>query len=81
MTKTIWVLLVEYNDYDQHGAYFEAAFEEKPTIEQIKARLQEENNANDFTSWLNDVGEAHFFSNIDRKTNEYQWFFLEEHGI
>jgi hypothetical protein len=36
----IWVLTSEYNDYDQHGEYFEAVFIGKPTSEQIQKRCQ-----------------------------------------
>jgi len=27
----LWILLEEYNEYDQHGGYFVAAFSSKPT--------------------------------------------------
>lgn len=33
--STVWVLTEEYNDYDQHGAYFVAVFLSKPSIEQL----------------------------------------------
>ena len=32
---TVWVLTSEYNDYDQHGEYFEAVFKNKPTAQQL----------------------------------------------
>jgi len=32
----IYVLVSEYNDYDQHGYYFIAAFKSYPTKEQLK---------------------------------------------
>jgi len=35
----VWILTSEYNDYDQHGVYFEAVFKCKPTVEQLKDRL------------------------------------------
>lgn len=31
----VWVLTYEVNDYDQHGEYFLAVFEKKPTYEQV----------------------------------------------
>ncbi len=34
--KSIWILTEEYNDYDQHGEYFLAAFKEKPSLEELK---------------------------------------------
>ena len=35
----IWVLTKEYNDYDQHGAYFVYAWRGKPTGEQLAKQL------------------------------------------
>ena len=32
----MWILVSEYNDYDQHGCYFVAAWTKKPSIEVIK---------------------------------------------
>jgi len=32
----VWILTSEYNDYDQHGEYFEAVFAQKPTLQQIQ---------------------------------------------
>jgi len=32
MARQIWLLTTEYNQYDQYGEYFVAAFEEFPTI-------------------------------------------------
>lgn len=34
MTK-VWILTREENEYDQSGAYFEAAFEKQPSIQQL----------------------------------------------
>jgi hypothetical protein len=31
----MWILTTEYNDYDQHGEYFVAYWQEKPTKEQL----------------------------------------------
>lgn len=33
---SIWVLTKEYNDYNQYGEYYIAAFKEKPSTEMIK---------------------------------------------
>lgn len=33
----VWVLVSTVNDYNQHGEYFEAAFNSKPSIEQLAA--------------------------------------------
>lgn len=34
---TIWILTCAYNDYDQHGEYYLAAFKDFPTPEQLLA--------------------------------------------
>lgn len=39
--QEIWVLLEEYNDYDQHGEYFVHAWIGKPTREQLMEHIQE----------------------------------------
>ena len=31
----VWILTKEYNDYNQHGEYFVAAFKGKPSREQV----------------------------------------------
>lgn len=35
----VWVLLSEYNEYDQFGCYFLAVFKEKPDNQQLKEIL------------------------------------------
>ena len=37
--NSIWVIVVEYNDYDQHGSYLCGFFHKKPTAQQIKELL------------------------------------------
>jgi len=32
----VWVLTEEFNDYDQHGAYFLAVFKHEPTEADLK---------------------------------------------
>lgn len=44
MKETVWILTSEYNDYDQHGAYFERVWKSKPTKEQLL----------DYLSWPKD---------------------------
>jgi hypothetical protein len=34
--KTIWILTKSYNDYNQHGDYFVAAFDKLPTERQLR---------------------------------------------
>lgn len=36
MSRQIWVLLEEYNEYDQQGKYFVAAFSREPTEDDLK---------------------------------------------
>lgn len=70
----IWVLTSEYNDYDQHGEYFEAVFVGKPTSEQIRKHCH-----------VNEEGAAHILSGGGRVKYEYQWYYLRKakaaHGI
>lgn len=37
----VWVLTNEYNDYDQHGEYFQAVFSEEPTLETLAEYFNE----------------------------------------
>lgn len=37
--NTFWVLTCAYNDYDQHGDYFVAAWLNKPTSDQLKLHV------------------------------------------
>jgi hypothetical protein len=34
--KTTWILTTSYNDHNQYGDYFVAAFEQFPTDQQLK---------------------------------------------
>lgn len=36
----VWILTFEANDYNQHGMYFEAVFQEKPTAEKLLKHAQ-----------------------------------------
>ena len=33
--NSVWILTVEYNDYDQYGEYFVAVFKDKPTAQTL----------------------------------------------
>lgn len=37
---SIWVLLEEYNDYDQHGEYFVHAWNHKPSKEELSEHVK-----------------------------------------
>ncbi len=64
--NTLWVLLKEYNDYDQHGAYFECAWLTKPSVDQLRqAGVPSQ-----------DLG--HVFLGGGRRYDEYEWYLLVE---
>lgn len=71
----IWVLTSEYNEYDQHGEYFIAAYKDKPTKLQVAAEL--DNIGNPFHTveeWA-----EHVLRGGGRTQNcENVWFHLEE---
>lgn len=66
----IWVLTSEYNDYDQHGEYFIAAFYGKPSAAdlmkeaEVSAKLAE-----------------HIAAGGGRIDAEYQWFHLRRYDL
>jgi hypothetical protein len=41
MGQHIWLLTSEYNDHDQHGQYFVAAFAKKPAIHDLVDHIGE----------------------------------------
>jgi hypothetical protein len=68
----IWVLTSEYNDYDQHGAYFNRAWVGKPTVVDLKAYAKsgKENwSKKDLDHILNGGG---------RRNWEEKWYNLEK---
>jgi hypothetical protein len=42
--KTLWIVTADYNDDHQYGDYFVAAFIEKPTFQDLKKTLPDEDN-------------------------------------
>ncbi len=72
--EEIWVLTSEYNDYDQHGEYFEAVFIGKPTSEQIQKHCH-----------VTEQGAVHILNGGGRVKYEDQWYNLRKekaaHGI
>ncbi len=38
----IWIVTSEYNEYDQYGAYFEAAYDHKPSFQELKLLTEED---------------------------------------
>lgn len=65
----VWILTSEYNDYDQHGEYFEDVFVSKPTVEQIMKRCG------------CDQQEAErIIAGGGRIRTEYHWYYLRKHS-
>lgn len=64
----MWILTEEYNDYDQHGEYFIAAWNDKPTLDQL---LDME--------ILGNENLEHILNGGGRVDIEYQWFNLHEY--
>jgi hypothetical protein len=80
MTKkpVVWVLTREHNEYDQHGAYFEAVFSSQPTLLQ----LAEWFSSNGGQSSSNTMGAVAFLEHLrqggGRRKNEDVWYNLEK---
>lgn len=62
-----WVLTQEFNDYDQHGAYFVAWFSTKPTVEKLQKVLN-----------LNHEYAQHVYNGGGRIEWEHQWYILQK---
>lgn len=78
-SKTVWVLTQEYNDYDQHGCYFEAVFAEKPSLQDLANYFK----YSDADSRLGSVMDAlefleHLRNGGGRRNVEHNWYYLEE---
>jgi len=63
----IWIITKEYNEYDQFGEYFVAAFSAKPTFSQLKELITE---SDDIVGRLTRGG--------GRRDSEYHWYNLHE---
>lgn len=72
----VWVLTSEYNDYDQYGEYFEAAFRTSPTLQQLSQIFYE----TDIDQLTDD--ELMFLTHIKRgggrEKVESKWYYLRE---
>jgi len=72
---TIWVLTSEYNDYDQHGAYFEQAWDHKPDREELVDQLKD----TDYRGWVPSYAlVTHILEGGGRQGNEDTWYNLEK---
>lgn len=65
--NSVWILTSEVNDYNQHGAYFEKVFPNKPSKEDLK-------------EFSNDDRELeHILKGGGRRYSEESWYYLTEH--
>lgn len=64
----MWIVTREINEYDQDGAYFVAAYEEKPTFHELKVLLPDESDAT--------IGKL--TRGGGRQQFEHEWFYLTE---
>lgn len=78
MSKTVWVLTSEYNDYDQHGEYFEAVWENKPSTQQLVEYFKNGNDAHysDIMAALDFI--LHIQNGGGRREYEEHWYNLNE---
>lgn len=68
--NSVWVLTSEYNDYDQHGEYFEKVFRNKPTAKELSDFLGSYAGSKVIDNLLTKGG--------GRIEWEYQWWYLKE---
>jgi hypothetical protein len=77
--KTVWVLTTEHNDHDQHGEYFVAAFETKPTAKELAAFFKENGGV---PTYGDAMAALDFILNLldggGRQGSEDQWYNLSE---
>ena len=62
----LWIVTEDYNDYDQHGSYFIAAYASKPTVEMLTKLLD------------NRIDGEHVFNGGGRRKWEDSWYNLHE---
>ena len=68
----MYILTEEFNDYDQHGDYFVAAFKELPTIEIIKKFFKDRGDGE-----VSDDFCEHLIKGGGRLKHEYVWYNLD----
>jgi hypothetical protein len=76
--KYVWVLTTEYNDYDQHGEYLVAVFQEKPSVEALATFCAKKTIpiGRDIASGLAFL--FHLQKGGGRRSVEDQWYNLEQ---
>lgn len=65
----VWILTSEYNDYDQHGEYFEAVFGTKPHHTELTAMGVPQNRL------------KHVLNGGGRVSDENKWFWLRDYEV
>lgn len=77
MGDKVWVLTCEYNEYDQHGAYFVGVFAKKPDVGRLEEELQRSSPS---WQWSADVAASakHLSEGGGRMGEEDSWYNLEE---
>ena len=74
---TVWVLTSSCNDYDQHGAYFEAVFAKKPDLKTLaeffKMKPDYATNVMEAVAFL-----EHVRNGGGRRGTEHTWYDLDE---
>jgi hypothetical protein len=65
----MWVVTRAINTYDQDGVYFVAAYQNKPSFQELKKLLPNEQS---------DVIKYLLRSGGGRMDVEYEWYFLDE---
>ena len=63
----MWIVTIEYNEYNQQGEYFLAAYLEKPTFKQLKKLIGED-----------DVTVGKLTRGGERQGEAYTWYNLFE---
>jgi hypothetical protein len=76
--KKVWVLTSEHNDYDQHGTYFLAVWENKPDLAQLAEYFAAERIAIGSTIAEGVVFLTHLQNGGGRKATESVWYHLTE---
>lgn len=72
----MWILTSEYNEYDQQGEYFVAAFLNKPTKSQLVKALKDDGYA---YGLIDSYADALLETGGGRKDAEYCWYNLSEY--
>ena len=71
-----YVLVSEYNEYDQHGAYFIAWFHQKPTTEEVcKALLLDDGAHSELFDYMHLA--KHIIARGGRQGSENVWYTLK----